>query len=524
MPDFRSIGTRLILGSAGAGILFVGSLTVATLGLRSAKSTFQEYSEVKAPQLVVYTQLYANGLQAGQAVRNIILDPQNAKAYQNYDAALKEFDVALQEGLKLTKGTSNRHQLLVEIGNQWNGLVRAQEPIRGRQLDQTSAVALLNNNVTPTWRAIREKLLGLTKQEEVGMSVARQASIEQISRSITLSLIVGVLASLSGAVLMIGTTRNILRRLADLNSAVRELSTGSADLTFRLPGEGGDEIAGIATLLNKFMEFYQKFFQDLALHAQTIASGSSELSATAEEMAATTTSIAKDSNEQRDGAERMAAAVNELSASIEQVSTNVQDALNKMDHTLKTTRRGEEAEDATSKAMEAIRKSVTEIVAAIRVIDEIARQTNLLSLNAAIEAAKAGAHGRGFAVVAEEVRKLAERSGQAAKEVRKLASICEESISQGNDTVVTSGKALSEISESISAVASRLKEIGSASAEQALTGHEVGRQVESTASASIRMAQATSEQTVTVNEVSRTAHELARVSEFINAMTRRFKF
>lgn len=522
--NWKSIGTKLTLGSAVAGILLVGSIVVATLGLQSSMTTFKDYSEVKAPQLVVYTQLYANGLQTGQAIRNIILDPKEPKAYQNYDAAVKEFDVALSEGLRLTEGSPERHGVLVGISNQWNELIRDQQPVREQKLDSTAAVSLLNKQVTPTWRAIRGKLLTLTKQEESGMMEARKTSMERIVRSITLSLVVGVIALLVGTTLIVITTRSVLRRLADLNSAVEELASGSADLTFRLPHDGEDEIAHVTTLLNKFMAFYQQFFKDLALHAQTIASGSTELSATAEEMAATTKSIASDSIEQREGAGHTAAAVNELTVSIKQVSGNVQDALANMDDTLTVTRRGEEAEIATAKAMEAIQQSVTKIVTAIRVIDGIATQTNMLSLNAAIEAAKAGAHGRGFAVVAEEVRKLAERSGAAAKEVRELASVCVESISKGNDTVATSGKALGEISESISAVATRLKEIGSASAEQARTGQEVGRQVDSTASASSRMANATSEQTVTVTEVSRTANELARVSEFINAMTRRFKF
>ncbi|BDU74312.1 methyl-accepting chemotaxis protein [Mesoterricola silvestris] len=522
--NWKSIGIKLTVGSAVAGFLLAGSIVVATFGLKSASTTFKNYSEVEAPQLVIYTQLYANGLQTGQALRNIILDPKGQQAYQNYDQAVKEFDVALREGLRLTEGASERHGLLIEITNQWNELLRDQQPVREQKLDMVASVSLLNRQVTPKWRAIRGKLLSLTNREEQDMAVARKASMESIAHSITLSLIVGIAALVVGTLIIVTTTRSVLQRLAELNNAVEVLSTGSADLTFRLPDEGGDELAHIATLLNNFMEFYQRFFKDLALHAQTIASGSTELSATAEEMAATTQSIANDSLAQQNGAGRMAAAVNELTVSIEQVSGHVQDALAKMDNALSVTHRGEEAELATSKAMEAIQQSVSEIVTAIRVIDEIATQTNMLSLNAAIEAAKAGQHGRGFAVVAEEVRKLAERSGSAAKEVRELASVCVESIATGNTTVATSGKALVEISESIMVVASRLKEIGCASAEQARTGQEVGRQVDSVASASTRMASATSEQACTVTEVSGTAHELAKVSEFINAMTRRFKF
>jgi len=293
--NWKSIGIKLTTGSAVAGILLAGSIVVATLGLQSSRTTFKEYSEVRAPQLVVYTQLYADGLQTGQAIRNIILDPKNQKAYQNYDEAVKEFELALREGLKLTEGSSERHGLLVEISSQWNDLLRDQQPVREQKLDMDAAVSLLNKQVTPTWRAIKSKLLTLTKQEETGMLAARKTSMERIVNSINVSLLVGIMALLVGTTIIVITTRSVLHRLAELNKAVEELSSGSADLTFRLPIDGGDEIARIAILLNKFMEFYQKYFQDLALHAQTIASGSTELSATAEEMAATTKSIANDS-------------------------------------------------------------------------------------------------------------------------------------------------------------------------------------------------------------------------------------
>ncbi len=257
--------------------------------------------------------------------------------------------------------------------------------------------------------------------------------------------------------------------------------------------------------------------------AQRTASGSTELSATAEEMNATTDAIAQGANQQHTSSERAAAAMHELSASIEHVAVNVRHAEQQMEQVLQATHKGEKAEEATQAAMHDIEEASTRIVQAVRVINEIARQTNLLSLNAAIEAAKAGDAGAGFAVVAEEVRKLAERSGQSAKEIAQLVDITEEAIRNGGRTALESVQALRAIATSLGEVAAMFKEIGAASEEQARAGVEVTQQVTEVASESARIANATSELATTVHEVTRTASELAHVSESLQTTVRRFK-
>jgi len=108
----KGIGARLTMAGAVSGAMFVGSVLIAILGLHSSKTTFRYYSEIEAPQLVVYTRLYANGLQTGAAIRNIILNPKDPKAYQNYDAAVKEFDETLHEGFRLTERSPERQSFL----------------------------------------------------------------------------------------------------------------------------------------------------------------------------------------------------------------------------------------------------------------------------------------------------------------------------------------------------------------------------------------------------------------------------
>ncbi len=169
----RTIGTRLFLATGIAGALFLGSLAVAIYGLRSGQATFNAYAEESAPELLMYTQLYASGLQTGQAIRNIVLDPSNPKAFQNYDAALKEFAATLQRGLTLTADTPERQKALSEVGVQWDALIHLQEPIKERALDQAAATTLLNKQATPAWRAIKDRLLGLMKQQEEGMQPSK---------------------------------------------------------------------------------------------------------------------------------------------------------------------------------------------------------------------------------------------------------------------------------------------------------------------------------------------------------------
>lgn len=285
------------------------------------------------------------------------------------------------------------------------------------------------------------------------------------------------------------------------------------------PGDTQSLVAGMKVMQSSL----RQTLGDLSGGAAQVASGATELSATSEEMSATTQSIADSADHQRIGAERMAAAMTELAASIQEVSTHVQKADALVETVVQATESGVRAEAATLEAMGAIRESMEQIVRAIGVINEIAQQTNLLSLNAAIEAAKAGEFGRGFAVVAEEVRKLAERSSVSAREINQMIQVCRDSVQQGTTTVEASGVALREIAGRTAQVAGLTREIGTASTEQSRTGAEVARQVEEAALDSIRTASATQELASTVQEVARTATGLSEIAERLSNAASRFK-
>jgi methyl-accepting chemotaxis protein len=164
-----------------------------------------------------------------------------------------------------------------------------------------------------------------------------------------------------------------------------------------------------------------------------------------------------------------------------------------------------------------------QISQAVEVIEEIANQTNLLSLNAAIEAAKAGEHGKGFSVVAEEVRKLAERSGSSAQQVALLITAAREAVEQGESTVGTTVGTLEAIRTGLDEFADQTRRVATATVEQARAGADVARQVEAGSQEAATVAAAIAQMTVANQEVARTAADLTRLSEALQLQVARFR-
>jgi methyl-accepting chemotaxis protein len=315
----------------------------------------------------------------------------------------------------------------------------------------------------------------------------------------------------------------LVKPLETIQLRMRDISEGEGDLTARLEVHGNDEIAAVAIHFNKFVENIHGIVQQVMAISTNIASGSLQMSAGMSEMHSTAQSIAQAAETQKTSVSSTTHNVQTIAQATQVVSTNVADALKVFEQAKNAAGKGGTAVGGAVSGMQAINQNSKQIGNILTVITEIANQTNLLSLNAAIEAAKAGEHGKGFAVVAEEVRKLAERSASAAKEITALIQTSNRAIGDGTKMVNQAGEALQSIQSAIADSVDRMKAIGSQSEAQSRDSHSVVNAMGNLTDIADQNAAAMEQMAATIKESTRTVDELSHLAEQLNSIVARFR-
>ena len=329
-------------------------------------------------------------------------------------------------------------------------------------------------------------------------------------------------------------TRSIVNPLSRAVRAAEEIAAG--DLTRPIEVDGKDEAA---QLLLALVTMQRNLRQTIEL----ISGSSTQLASAAEELSAVTEESSRGLQQQNNEIEQAATAVNEMTAAVEEVARNAVSTSEASQQSNQTARQGRDRVvdtvksiqdmtqqlQATSGLVEGLAAQGRDIGKVLDVIRSIAEQTNLLALNAAIEAARAGEAGRGFAVVADEVRALAHRTAQSTTEIEQMVAGIQtrtgdavQSMSRNTDSTRTTlslansaGDALELITEAIAQINERNLVIASASEEQAQVSREVDRNL-------VNIRDLAAQTAAGANQTSAASHELSRLAVDLKAMVARF--
>jgi methyl-accepting chemotaxis protein len=530
------IGVRLGLGFACMVVLIVGMTVFAFMELRKIQAQVDDIAKVDVPKV----QTAADSLEDIQNVSRAVVmsvaveNPDFRAKQQKY---IEEQRAMYRESFKklgeLEKGEKGK-ALIEKVKQATTQLAAANNKVISLAVagNQADADAFLEKEWDPSYKKVEGAFGELSKyqDEQVAESeLAAAAAYKSAVAGLATTCLIAILIAIACAVLI---TRGIIVPLGRMRDMIKDIAQGEGDLTKRLDASSKDELGEVSRWFNLFVEKLHGIINTISETTHQVASASTQLNATAQMMATGSEEVSAQASTVATAGEEMSATSGDIAQNCQFASEGSQLAsaaavsgARVVDETIAVMNSITEQVKNSARAVESLGSRSDQIGQIVGTIEDIADQTNLLALNAAIEAARAGEQGRGFAVVADEVRALAERTTRATREIGEMikaiqhetkgaVSAMEEGVNEvakGSEMAARSGKALEQILDQINSVTSQIAQVATAAEEQTATTSEISNNMQQITDAVAQTASGSMESAAAAEQLSGLADNLRNV-------------
>jgi len=563
-----TVRKKLMIGFSLLNILIIVSGVFSLYNLSTLHTTIEELynMELKGIEYIKDAQVCLISISENRNEMLLTAEQNQQSQYiENIQLMMDQFEVSLDNFNKTVMDHEEGKLRTAEIMELWSQLKPNENKIidaaRINNIDEGLSQAKANRLIV---ERIEKEIDSLVNMKIQLAEKAHEEAYFLYDSTKIVTIIIAALSVLIGIFATSVMSSLIAKPIGKMADAARKIADGDLSIE-AVAVKNKDEIGDLANAFNTMIESLKSVIKSVLEASQKVASSSQQLSTTseettsaAEEVASTINQLAEGAGKQAEDASQASVMVNQITESIQHVAENANSAamastnitkeanngLNEAKRAVEKIENIKKVTEESSESVKALGNESIKIGEIVEVIKGISDQTNLLALNAAIEAARAGEQGRGFAVVADEVRKLAEQSSSSAVQIADLIgniqnetnkvinimSVATNEVSDGVEAVNKAGNSFENIFNHINNITSQIQEL-SASVQQVAEGsrsmnesiENIASIAEETAAAGEEISAASEEQTAAMEEIANMAQELSKLAEELEINVSRFK-